>query len=89
MDDRRKRLFYRAAHRGIKEMDLILTSFARQELPEMNEAELLQFEALMDVPDHDLYYWITGANPTPTEHQTDLMARLRAQPPVGITSEES
>ena len=82
MDDRRKKLYYRATHRGIKEMDLILTAFSDRELAGLDEAELDQFETLLDVPDQDLYFWITGADPVPEEHRTELLDRIRVMPPV-------
>jgi antitoxin CptB len=78
MDPRLKKLFYRASHRGIKEMDLILTAFARRELAGLGAAELDQFEALLEVPDQDLYFWITGGAPVPAAHATPLMERVRA-----------
>lgn len=82
MDHRRKKLLYRASHRGIKEMDLILTAFCAAELAGLGETELDQFEALLDVADLDLYFWITGAQETPAEHRSDLLDRLKALPPV-------
>lgn len=82
MDNRRKKLHYRATHRGIKEMDLILTAFSQNELSGLSEAELDQFEALLDVADQVLYAWITGAEAAPDEHRTDLLRRLQDLPPV-------
>lgn len=82
MDTRRKKLFYRASHRGIKEMDLILTAFAKSELAGMDPVELDQFEALLEVPDQDLYYWIIGATEAAAEHQTDVLRRISHAPPI-------
>lgn len=82
MDNRRKRIHYRASHRGIKEMDLILTSFSNRELANLSAAELGQFEALLDLPDQDLYAWITGAEVAPDEHRSDVLRRLQDLPPV-------
>ena len=82
MDHCRKKLLYRASHRGIKEMDLILTAFCAAELEGLDQIELDQFEALLDVADLDLYFWITGAEETPVEHRSDLLNRLKALPPV-------
>jgi len=86
MDNRRKKLLYRACHRGIKEMDLILTAFCERELSGLNEAELDQFEALLEIPDQDLYSWITGAEDVPEPHRNGLLNRLRASPPVAQTA---
>src|SRR6185437_5744822 len=52
---RRKRLLFRAQRRGFKEVDLIFGTFAADALSRMNEAELDQFEALLEAPDHEVY----------------------------------
>jgi len=41
-DTRRKRLLWRASHRGIREMDLILGGFATARIDTMTPAELDQ-----------------------------------------------
>lgn len=68
IDMRRKRAAYRAAHRGTKEMDLVLGKFAELRLPEMAEADLAAFEALLLVPDPDLQDFVWGARAAPAEH---------------------
>ena len=60
MDDRRKRLAFRCWHRGTKEMDLLMGSFADRHLPAMTEAQLDRFEDLLELPDPTLYAWLTG-----------------------------
>ncbi len=82
MDNRRKKLLYRACHRGIKEMDLIFSAFCERELSGLNEVELGQFEALLEIPDQDLYAWITGAEAVPEQYRNGLLNRLRASPPM-------
>ena len=64
IDPRRKRLLWRASHRGIKEMDIVLGRFAELRLAEMTDAELAELETIIDIPDQDLFSWITaGAAP--------------------------
>lgn len=77
-DARRKRMRYRAWHRGTKESDIILGSFADAVLEGLNDAELDEFEALLDVPDPVIYDWVIGRAPLPDEKDTDLMRRLLA-----------
>lgn len=77
MDDRRKRLRFRAWRRGFREIDLILGGFADHRGEAMSETELAEFEALLDAPDQYVYDWITEAAPVPAEYDTPLMARLR------------
>ena len=78
LDARRRRLLFRAWHRGMREIDLIMGRFADAELATMTEAEVEAFERLADVPDRDLLSWITGEADVPEEHRTPLYVRLRA-----------
>ena len=55
-----KKLLFKASHRGTKEMDIILGNFAINKLEEMNNIELNLFEELLDLPDPDIYKWITN-----------------------------
>ena len=78
LDLRRRRLAFRARHRGIKEMDLLLGRFADEALAGMDADRLARFEALVDVPDRDLYGWIAGSEPVPATYDDDIMASLKA-----------
>ena len=74
----RGRIAFRAWRRGVREADLVLGPFADREGPSLTEAELDEFEALLNIDDEYLYAWIIGRTPTPAEHETPLMARIRA-----------
>jgi antitoxin CptB len=74
---RRRRLVFRAWHRGIREMDLIMGRFAEEHAAALTDAEVEQFEQLMEAPDPDIFLWITGALPTPDHYDTPLFRRLR------------
>ena len=78
LDHRRRRTLFRAWHRGIREMDLIMGRFADAEIGTMPDSDLDDFERLIDVPDHDLFRWITGEGETPSNYDTALFRRLRA-----------
>jgi antitoxin CptB len=78
LDPRRRRALWRAWHRGTKEMDLVMGRFADSALPSLTEAELTEFERLIEVPDHDLFAWITGAEATPENYDSALFRRFRA-----------
>ncbi len=78
LDPRRKRILFRAWHRGIREMDLIMGRFADAEIASMRDADLDDFERLIEVPDRDLYGWITGEAETPPNYDTDVFNRLKA-----------
>jgi antitoxin CptB len=77
IDIRRRRLRFRAARRGFKEADAIFGTFAQLHLAELNDAELDSFEALLDVPDQDVYDWLRGYTRIPTLHDTPVFARLK------------
>jgi antitoxin CptB len=77
LDARRRRTLFRAWHRGIREMDLIMGRFADAEIGVMSEGDLLEFERLIEVPDRDLYLWITGEAETPSNYDTPLFRRLK------------
>jgi antitoxin CptB len=78
MDDRRKKLKFRAWRRGFREIDLILGGFADAKIGGLDEAGLGAFEALLDAPDQDVYLWITEEAPAPVEHDTPTLAAIRA-----------
>ena len=78
LDARRRRLLYRAWHRGTREMDLIMGRFADAMIGTLTDAEMDDFERLSDQPEPDLYAWITGDRPVPPEHDTALFSKLRS-----------
>ena len=73
---RRKRLLWRACHRGIKEMDLLMGGFAKSRLPHMTESQLIDFEALIELPDQELLTWITGEATVPSTLDNGLLPEL-------------
>lgn len=75
---RRKKALYRAQHRGMREMDLLLGTFAAASLDQMTAAELDEFEMLLDLLDGDLLKWLTGEDEVPARYDTDLFRRIRA-----------
>ena len=77
LDPRRRRLLFRSWHRGIREMDLILGRFADAFIADFSDAELEEYERLMEMPDPDLYAWVTGEQPVPPDYDTGLFRRLR------------
>ncbi|WP_334177177.1 succinate dehydrogenase assembly factor 2 [Pseudoxanthobacter sp.] len=70
VDARRRKVLFRAWHRGMREMDLLLGSYVDARIVNWSEADLATFEALMDVPDQTLFGWIVGRMPIDEEHDT-------------------
>jgi len=77
LSTRAKKALFRAHHRGFKEADVILGGFADAEVPGMGEAELEAFEALLTLPDQQLYAWITGSDTPPAKFDNPMLDRLR------------
>lgn len=75
---RKRRIVFRAWHRGTREMDLLLGRFTERFIGEMSEAEIAMFEHLMETPDPDIYNWLIGAVSVPTEYDTPLLRKIRA-----------
>jgi antitoxin CptB len=78
LDERRRRLLYRAWHRGTREMDLIMGPFADSCIGELSEADVADFERLADAPDPDIYAWIKGEREVPDAYDGPIFQRLRA-----------
>ena len=78
LDVRRRKLRYRAWHRGTREMDIVLGRFADAALDGMSASELDAFEALIDVPDPDLLAWVLGQHPVSPSHDDAMFHRLVA-----------
>ncbi len=76
LDARRRRLLFRSWHRGIREVDLVLGRFADRELGTLTEAELDDYEKMLEVPTPDLLAWVMGERPVPAEDETPLLRRM-------------
>ncbi len=75
-DKRRDRLRFRSWHRGTREMDLLLGSFADAYIYAFSEAEVDQYEAILEQNDPDLYNWITASEAVPEANNSDVMRKL-------------
>ena len=78
LDPRRRRLLFRSWHRGIREMDLIYGQFADAQIAALNDAELDDFERLLELRDQQVFDWVSGAQPLPAEYDTPVFRRLLA-----------
>lgn len=72
LDPRRRKILFRAWHRGTREMDLLLGRFADAYIADLDEPDLAMLEALMEVPEPDLFAWFTGREPVPQVYATEL-----------------
>ena len=76
-DARRRRLRYRATHRGTHENDLLIGGFVAPRLDGFTEPELTALEALLELPDIDLADWIAGRRPIPPGVHEPLLRAMR------------
>lgn len=78
LDPRRRKLLFRAWHRGIKEMDLILGSFADGNIAILDDGDLDEFEMMLETNDRDLVKWFTNEEAVPANADTPLFQRIHA-----------
>lgn len=75
---RRKKIRYRAWHRGTREMDLVLGPFADAHAEGMDEGELDRLEALMEEEDPHLLRWVMGQETPPEGVDVAFLERVIA-----------
>lgn len=76
IENKRKRLIFRSGHRGTKEMDLLMGSFAEENVPLFSERELAEYEALLHESDPDIYDWVAGRAEPPPETRSGVLEKL-------------
>lgn len=76
LDPRRRRLLFRAHHRGTKEADLMIGAFVERLVAGFSPAELDDLEATLEFPDVDLTDWLTGRRPVPEECRSPMLDRM-------------
>jgi antitoxin CptB len=77
----RKRLAWRASHRGTREMDLVVGGFVRARAAAMTAGEIAELEALLETPDDLLQAWLTKAAPVPADQDSPLLRDLLSYQP--------
>ncbi|MER8582449.1 succinate dehydrogenase assembly factor 2 [Mesorhizobium sp. M1423] len=78
LDTRRRKLLFRSWHRGMREMDLILGSFADAEIGALTGDEIDQYERLLDIPDTEFLPIVTGERPVPTDIDCAVLQKILA-----------
>jgi antitoxin CptB len=77
-DPRRRRLVFRAWHRGTREMDLVMGRFTEAEIAGLSDEDVGDLERLMEANDRDVFDWVSGMAPVPDNYDTAVFRRLRA-----------
>ena len=64
IQDLKKKIIYRSAYRGSKEMDSLLGSFSKKYVNILNEEDLVCLSKLIDIDDENLYNYNQGHKTT-------------------------
>ncbi|MBE0694406.1 MAG: succinate dehydrogenase assembly factor 2 [Aquamicrobium sp.] len=78
LDARRRKLLFRSWHRGMREMDLILGSFADAEIAILSDSELDDYERILEVADTVLLPWLTGEQEAPDDAMLGRIMAFRS-----------
>ena len=78
IENKRKRLIFRSEHRGTKEMDIILGTFARKNVPNFTEAQLELYDDLLKHNDPNLYNWILEKDKPDEGVESEVFDMLKA-----------
>jgi len=76
LDGRRRRLLFRANHRGTRENDILVGGFVTARLAAFTEEEIAALEAIMELPDPLLAEWLTGRAAVPAEHDGPMLRAM-------------
>ncbi|XP_076302834.1 succinate dehydrogenase assembly factor 2, mitochondrial [Lasioglossum baleicum] len=78
-DVKKARLLYQSRKRGMLENGLLLSTFAKKYLYDFDDKQLQLYDRLINLPtnDWDIFYWATGAKPTPPEFDNEIMDLLK------------
>lgn len=76
-DHRRRRLLFRATHRGTHENDLLIGGFVRVQIASLSNSDMDALEEVLELPDVELADWLTGRRPIPPEVDTPMLRAIR------------
>ena len=77
LDARRRRLLFRATHRGTQENDILIGGFVQSHIATLTEPDIANLEQLLELPETDLGHWLTGRLPIPPELDSPLLRRIK------------
>jgi len=75
---RKKRILYRASHRGTKESDAIVGGFFAERTGGLLDSQLDDADRILDLLDMDLMDWIIKKLPVPDDVRSALLDELVA-----------
>ncbi|EPS36216.1 hypothetical protein H072_10283 [Dactylellina haptotyla CBS 200.50] len=81
----RARLVYQSRKRGILETDLLLSTFADENLSRMTVAQMQEYDSFLDENDWDIYYWCTQDAPVNVVDNKDSSADIPTEDGSAVT----
>jgi len=79
LDNRRKKLIYRAGVLGWLELDVLVGNFAARHVPTMTEAQCDSFNHILTKESPDLFKYLSGQKPLPEELQDNEVMRMMVE----------
>ena len=76
LDARRRRLLFRANHRGTHETDLLVGGYVAPRIHSFSDAEIDALEEVLELPDTDLADWLIGRRPIPRELDSPMLRAM-------------
>ena len=64
IDELKKKIIYKSTYRGTKEMDVLISSFTKKIINDLNMDELIILSNLLDIDDENLYKFNQGLSTT-------------------------
>jgi len=77
LDSRRRRILFRATHRGTYENDILIGNYVRARIAVFTDADLDALEEVMELPDAMLADWLTGRQPIPADCDSPMLRAIR------------
>ena len=76
---RRKRLLWRANHRGMKELDLVIGSFARDNINTLDDKSLDDLENILAIADPVMLDMVNRKTVVPDELDNEVMRQIMSK----------
>jgi antitoxin CptB len=76
LDTRRRRLLFRANHRGTHENDLMIGGFVTPRIASFTDADISALELVLEYPEVDLADWLSGRRPIPDDDDCAMLRTM-------------
>ncbi len=76
LDARRRKIAFRATHRGMHEADVLLGGYVASRIAGMTTGELDELEAILELVDADLVDWMLGRTPVPPGRDNAMLRAI-------------